>query len=49
MSEKNRLGLSSCLLGERVLCDGGHQLDHFLREQVYLAPHPVELKLRNHA
>ncbi len=25
-----RLGISSCLLGERVRYDGGHKLDHFL-------------------
>ena len=27
---KLRLGISSCLLGERVRYDGGHKLDHFL-------------------
>lgn len=32
MSEKIRLGVSSCLLGEMVRYDGGHQLDHFLRD-----------------
>jgi len=25
-----RLGISSCLLGEKVRYDGGHKLDHFL-------------------
>lgn len=28
--KKIRLGISSCLLGERVRYDGGHKLDHFL-------------------
>jgi uncharacterized protein YbgA (DUF1722 family)/uncharacterized protein YbbK (DUF523 family) len=32
MSEKIRLGISSCLLGEMVRYDGGHQLDRFLRD-----------------
>jgi len=32
MSEKIRIGISSCLLGERVRYDGGHKLDHFLRD-----------------
>ena len=32
MSDKIRLGISSCLLGERVRYDGGHQLDRFLRD-----------------
>jgi uncharacterized protein YbgA (DUF1722 family)/uncharacterized protein YbbK (DUF523 family) len=27
---KIRIGISSCLLGERVRYDGGHKLDHFL-------------------
>ena len=27
-----RLGISSCLLGERVRYDGGHKLDHFLAD-----------------
>jgi len=30
--EKIRLGISSCLLGEKVRFDGGHKLDHFLTE-----------------
>lgn len=29
--EKIRLGISSCLLGERVRYDGGHKLDYFLK------------------
>lgn len=29
---KPRLGISSCLLGENVRYDGGHQLDRFLRD-----------------
>ncbi len=32
MSEKIRLGVSSCLLGEMVRYDGGHQLDRYLRD-----------------
>ena len=30
MSEKIKLGISSCLLGLKVRYDGGHKLDHFL-------------------
>ena len=30
--EKIRLGISSCLLGEKVRYDGGHKLDHYLKE-----------------
>lgn len=30
--EKIRLGISSCLLGNNVRYDGGHQLDRFLRD-----------------
>src|SRR5512140_427667 len=30
--KKIRLGISSCLLGERVRYDGGHKLDTFLRD-----------------
>ena len=30
MSDKIRIGISSCLLGEKVRFDGGHQRDHFL-------------------
>jgi len=30
--EKIRLGVSSCLLGEKVRFDGGHKLDRFLTE-----------------
>lgn len=29
---KIRLGISSCLLGENVRYDGGHKLDHYLRD-----------------
>jgi uncharacterized protein YbgA (DUF1722 family)/uncharacterized protein YbbK (DUF523 family) len=32
MMEKIRLGISTCLLGERVRYDGGHKLDRFLRD-----------------
>ena len=32
MEEKITLGISSCLLGENVRYDGGHKLDHFLRD-----------------
>jgi len=27
-----RIGISSCLLGEKVRYDGGHKLDHFLKD-----------------
>jgi len=30
--EKIKLGISSCLLGEKVRYDGGHKLDHFLAD-----------------
>ncbi|HXX57577.1 MAG TPA: DUF523 and DUF1722 domain-containing protein [Thermodesulfovibrionales bacterium] len=30
--EKLKLGISSCLLGDRVRYDGGHKLDHYIRE-----------------
>jgi uncharacterized protein YbgA (DUF1722 family)/uncharacterized protein YbbK (DUF523 family) len=30
--DKIRLGISTCLLGEKVRYDGGHKLDHFLTE-----------------
>jgi len=30
--EKIKLGISTCLLGENVRCDGGHKLDRFLTE-----------------
>ena len=30
--EKIRLGISACLLGEKVRYDGGHKLDRFLRD-----------------
>jgi uncharacterized protein YbgA (DUF1722 family)/uncharacterized protein YbbK (DUF523 family) len=32
LDEKIRLGVSSCLLGEMVRYDGGHQLDRYLRD-----------------
>lgn len=32
MSEKIRIGISTCLLGENVRYDGGHKLDRFLRD-----------------
>lgn len=32
MEEKIKLGISSCLLGQKVRYDGGHKLDHFLVE-----------------
>lgn len=31
MKNRIRLGISSCLLGERVRYDGGHKLDHYLK------------------
>jgi len=30
--EKIRIGISSCLLGEKVRFDGGHKLDHYLKD-----------------
>ncbi|MEJ2684129.1 MAG: DUF523 and DUF1722 domain-containing protein [Candidatus Sulfobium sp.] len=32
MSEKIKLGISSCLLGNEVRYDGGHKLDHYLAD-----------------
>jgi len=32
MTEKIRIGISSCLLGEPVRFDGGHKLDRYLRD-----------------
>ncbi len=32
IEEKIKLGISSCLLGEKVRYDGGHKLDHFLKD-----------------
>ncbi len=32
MEERIKIGISSCLLGENVRWDGGHKLDHFLRD-----------------
>lgn len=32
MGQKIRLGISSCLLGEKVRYDGGHKLDHYLTD-----------------
>jgi uncharacterized protein YbbK (DUF523 family) len=32
MNRKIRLGISSCLLGENVRYDGGHKLDHCLKD-----------------
>ncbi len=32
MEQRIKLGISSCLLGEKVRYDGGHKLDHYLRE-----------------
>lgn len=32
MEEKIKVGISSCLLGEKVRYDGGHKLDHYLKE-----------------
>ncbi len=32
MSEKIRVGISACLLGEKVRYDGGHKLDHYLKD-----------------
>ena len=32
MDQKIKLGISSCLLGEKVRYDGGHKLDHYLKD-----------------
>jgi len=32
MEDKIRLGVSACLLGEKVRYDGGHKLDHFIAD-----------------
>jgi uncharacterized protein YbgA (DUF1722 family)/uncharacterized protein YbbK (DUF523 family) len=32
MGEKIKIGISSCLLGEKVRYDGGHKLDHYLKD-----------------
>src|SRR3990172_5031107 len=32
MQKKIRLGISTCLLGEKVRYDGGHKLDRYLKE-----------------
>lgn len=32
MEEKIKIGISRCLLGENVRYDGGHKLDHYLKE-----------------
>jgi uncharacterized protein YbgA (DUF1722 family)/uncharacterized protein YbbK (DUF523 family) len=32
MEDKIKLGISSCLLGENVRYDGGHKLDHYLKD-----------------
>ena len=32
MTDRIRLGISSCLLGEKVRYDGGHKLDRFLKD-----------------
>ena len=43
MSEKIRVGISACLLGEKVRYDGGHKLDYYLKETLgaYVAWQPV--------
>ena len=49
-----RVGISSCLLGEEVRYDAliNHSVARFdvayVRDQIYLRPHPKELMLRNH-
>ncbi len=32
MNDRIKIGISSCLLGERVRYDGGHKLDPYLRD-----------------
>jgi uncharacterized protein YbbK (DUF523 family) len=40
---KLRIGISTCLLGENVRYDGGHALDHFLKDTLgtYVTYAPV--------
>ena len=35
MQEKVRPEISSCLLGERLRCDGGHKLDKYLANTLW--------------
>ena len=44
-----RVGVSACLLGEKVRFDGGDERDPFLVGTRNRDPHPKELALRNHA
>ncbi|MDA8241635.1 MAG: DUF523 domain-containing protein [Nitrospiraceae bacterium] len=32
MEEKIKVGISACLLGEKVRYDGSHKLDHYMRD-----------------
>lgn len=43
MEDRIKLGVSACLLGENVRYNGGHKLDHFLRDTLgqYVAYVPV--------
>ena len=43
MKEKIKIGISACLLGENVRYNGGHKLDHFLRDTLgqYVSYVPV--------
>ncbi len=43
MKSKINVGISSCLLGEKVRYDGGHKLDHYLRDTLsrYIQWFPV--------
>ena len=34
MKDKIKIGISSCLLGQKVRYDGGHKLDHYLTERL---------------
>jgi uncharacterized protein YbbK (DUF523 family) len=49
METRIRIGVSACLLGQPVRYDGSHKYDQpYLKQQVFLNPHPLALKLRNH-
>jgi len=43
LGEKITIGISSCLLGEKVRFDGGHKLDHYLKDTLgaYVSWMPV--------
>jgi len=46
--QKIKIGVSSCLLGERVRYDGGHKLDHFIANTLAQYVDFVPVTLINH-